>query len=299
MDSFILLKFLGGLILGIIVGSIGAGGSLLAIPILEDMFHVSALKASILSLLVVSSVSFVGLVLNYKSFKGWMFHRGLHMTIFYGACGSLTAHFFSKFGLSLSLSYRSLFFAILLNLACLLMILNAIYLDKPAQNKKLDFKGFRLFGYLLINSIFAVLLGMVTGIFGVGGGFLLVPIILWIAKLNFNYAVICSLAITTINSLSGLSATFGLLTYDEILKAVVLSLFGVVGIVLSYTFKKYYINKDRHEIFEKWSKVCYSGIIFLLSLRYYFIFLNHLELIPLYIKTFIVNVKSFFLTSLF
>ena len=277
LDSLLLLKLLGGLILGLVVSSIGAGGSLLAIPILEDMYFIPPEHASILSLLVVAIVYIVALILHYKELSGWFKNKGFHLSILYGFFGAIVANISSRYGHEIHEPSRSLYFAMLLNLACVIMILNSVFLEGKTANQigLKQKKGLASVSYVIVNAIAASILGALTGIFGVGGGFLLVPVIIFVAKVSFNYAVICSFVIATVNSLSGLSATYSFLSIDEVMKAIILAFFGILGIFASFGFRRYVLQYKNKETFEKISKYLYAIIIFALSIRYYVLYFSY------------------------
>jgi len=272
------LKLLGGFILGLVVGSIGAGGSLIAIPILEDLYYVTPEHASILSLIVVIFVYLTALALNYRELKGWFQSRGFHLSILYGFFGAILSNISSRYGHHLGDQERTISFAILLNVACIIMILNTIFIEgKNAVRPGVPERGgMRSPSYVILNALVASFLGILTGIFGVGGGFLLVPVVLFAARVSFNYAVICSMVISTVNSLSSLTASYEIVSGEEILKAIILSFFGVLGIFASIAFKRFILKNNNKETFEKISKILYAIIVFGLSLRYYLIYFHYL-----------------------
>ncbi|MNY34495.1 Sulfite exporter TauE/SafE [compost metagenome] len=92
-------------------------------------------------------------------------------------------------------------FGILMLLASISMIRNKRN-DEQEQECKSCIKFFRLLGY-------GIAIGLVTGLLGAGGGFLLIPALVFLLKLPMKKAIGTSLLIIALNSLIGFTGDLG------------------------------------------------------------------------------------------
>ena len=202
VTSLEIFGYIGALFIGLVLGLIGGGGSILTVPILVYFMGLSPVIATAYSLFVVGSASLVGTVRNLPKklvdFK----------TAFLFAVPAFSAVYVSRRFLiqaipeviisigSLELSKSMaimLFFALLMLLASFSMIKNrAEQLSKSTGSKHT---------YWLI--LIGVIVGFLTGMVGAGGGFLIIPALVLFAKIPMKKAVATSLLIIAINSLIG------------------------------------------------------------------------------------------------
>ena len=139
-------------------------------------------------------------------------------------------------------SYLLLLFAILMLMASFTMIRKKNYLvDKNQQwietNKRLIF----IFSGLVV--------GMITGLVGAGGGFLIIPILFLIGRLPMNKAVGTSLMIISMNSIVGFVSNFQhKMTIDWIF-LISFSLFTVLGILLGTYLSRFIDGQKLKRIF--------------------------------------------------
>lgn len=199
-----LIGYLISILIGISLGLIGSGGSILTVPLLVYFFHVSPLLATTYSLAIVGLSSIAGVISKLKQklvdFK----------TIFIFGIPSIIGVFSSrKFllpaipeqiynGPNILLTkshFIMLFFATLMLASALSMILGK---NKKKQENVLPFYGFSLM-------LLGFCEGSLTGIVGAGGGFLIIPALVIIAKLPMKRAIATSLVIISIKSLVGFS----------------------------------------------------------------------------------------------
>ena len=197
-----LIGYLVSILIGISLGLIGSGGSILTVPLLVYFFHVSPLLATTYSLAIVGLSSIAGVISRIKQklvdFK----------TILIFGIPSIMGVFSSrKFILPAipELIYEGphfiltkdhfimLFFATLMLIAALSMILG--------ENKKEQEGVLPVYGFSLMLVGFCE--GSLTGIVGAGGGFLIIPALVILAKLPMKKAIASSLVIISIKSLVG------------------------------------------------------------------------------------------------
>lgn len=206
-----ILGYLASIGIGIILGLLGGGGSILSIPILVYLFHVDAVMASAYSLFIVGVTSFVGAIPKYQDHlvnirTGFLFGIPSIATIFVTRKWLVPAIPDIIFQLgSFALSKRLL----ILGLFAFLMILASYSMIKGRKEVETDDREWNL--SLVVFE--GVIIGFLTGMVGAGGGFLIIPALVWLTGLPFKTAVGTSLFIIAINSLMGFLGD--ILNYDN------------------------------------------------------------------------------------
>lgn len=199
--------YIASLFIGLALGLIGGGGSILTIPILVYLFSITPTIAISYSLFIVGFTSLLGAYNSYR--KGLVNFK----TVLLFGSSSITTVFIARkfiipiipdvfFKLGSFEVTHSLFvmvvFAILMLVASIPMIRNRKMVEK-VQAKEDPFK--------LV--MYGVLIGLVTGFLGSGGGFLLIPALVMLMKLPIKEAIGTSLLIIALNSLIGFLGDFG------------------------------------------------------------------------------------------
>jgi len=182
------MEIIGGLIaggfIGAVLGFIGAGGAMLSVPILLYVFDFTPQTATTAALAVVLSAAISGLLPKIKS-KEVLFREALIIW----ALGLSTNILFSF------LAYRLSNSVLTTGLALVLIVAGSSMLIKPIAGTE---KRVPLVWLILISLI----IGMLTGLFGIGGGFLAIPILVLFFKVPQGKAAGTSLAIIAINSIT-------------------------------------------------------------------------------------------------
>ena len=187
--------------IGIILGLLGGGGSILSIPILVYFFHLDAVVASAYSLFIVGVTSLVGAIPKYKDQLVSM-RAGLLFGLPSVICTFVTRKWLipaipdvlvqtESFVLTKRLLVLGSF-ALLMIIASLSMITGRreqIYGEHTSKT--------------LLTIVEGCLIGFLTGLVGAGGGFLIIPALVFITGLPFKTAVGTSLFVIAINSLIG------------------------------------------------------------------------------------------------
>lgn len=176
--------------IGLSLGLIGGGGSIITVPVLVYVLGVEVHQAVGMSLAVVGATSFIGAVLHYR--------RGtveLKTGVFFGVSGILGAYFGSRLTHLLSPAALLLSFAALMILIAVLMLTRKQG-EEDAGNPKnrSNFKA----------ALAGLVVGGLTGFLGVGGGFLIVPALALFGGLSIRDAIGTSLLVITINCTAGL-----------------------------------------------------------------------------------------------
>lgn len=188
-------------LIGVILGILGGGGSILSIPILVYLFNVDAVMASAYSLFIVGTTSLVGAIPKYKDHL-----INIRTGILFGVPSILTIFITRKWIVpaipdiilqteSFTLTKRVL----ILGVFSVLMVLASFSMIRQKNEVENDSQRFRI-ALLVIEGF---LIGFLTGLVGAGGGFLIIPALVLLTGLKFKAAVGTSLFIIAINSLSG------------------------------------------------------------------------------------------------
>lgn len=195
--------YIASLLIGISLGLIGGGGSILTIPVLVYLFHLSPSIATGYSLFIVGCSSLAGAWKNYHkgniNFKA-AFYFGISSIITVVLIRKLLIpvlpeHLFKigNFWITQSL-LTMLLFAIVMIVASLHMIKKQVTVIRDPNDRHI---------HLAKALIRGVEVGILTGLLGAGGGFLIIPILVFSFHLNMKDAIGTSLLIIAMNSLFG------------------------------------------------------------------------------------------------
>ncbi|MCM8571126.1 sulfite exporter TauE/SafE family protein [Gramella jeungdoensis] len=204
MDILEILGYFGALLIGVVLGLIGGGGSILTVPVLVYLLAINPVTATAYSLFVVGTSALVGALRNIPK-KLIDFRTAIVFAIPAFIAVYLTRKFLvpaipeeiftlGSFTLTKGIGIM-IFFAII-------MIVAAISMIKEKDNGR-NLKEEKVsYNYPLI-IVEGVVVGLLTGIVGAGGGFLIIPALVLLAKLPMKKAVATSLLIIAIKSLIG------------------------------------------------------------------------------------------------
>jgi uncharacterized protein len=246
-----IIGYIGAVVMGLSLGLIGGGGSILTVPILVYLFQVDAVLATAYSLFIVGLTSLVGSVSHVR--LGNVHWR---TAIVFGI-PSIISVFLTRSYLVPRIPDPIMTFGQdpsggaalvitksvgLLLLFALIMVMAAYSMIKPAKKSGTDtLKNAEdvqpQFNYPLILAEGAIV-GLVTGLVGAGGGFLIIPALVLLAKLPMKQAVGTSLMIIAAKSLIGF---VGDMRGNEVIDWSFLGVFSsiaVVGILLGSWLSK-------------------------------------------------------------
>ena len=200
------LGYIAAIFIGIVLGLIGGGGSILTVPVLVYLMGIDAVLATAYSLFVVGASSAVGAVNNYR--QGLIDVR----TAVVFAMPSLVAVYLTR--LFLVPSIPVLLFSIgnltvtrdlaIMMLFAVVMVIAAVSMlrGKSCDTPAADTDARKPYNYPLIATE-GVGVGILTGIVAAGGGFLILPALVLLVRLPMKVAVGTSLLIITVKSLIG------------------------------------------------------------------------------------------------
>jgi len=174
-------------IVGIILALFGAGGGMTTVPLLIYFGDIPVKEAIAMSLWVVAGVSLTAIIHQ----RAWeVLHMKLLIT--FGISGIVGSFAGANIGIMIAEQLQSLLFAALLVVVSIWLLLKKTE-PSPAENKK------KTFNYLLA-AVVGITIGALTGILGVGGGFLLVPALIWLGVSQMPITVAHSLVLIILNS---------------------------------------------------------------------------------------------------
>lgn len=189
LAEFNILAGLAGTIVGFVLGLLGSGGSVLAVPLLLYVVGMPSPHMAIgTSAFAVAINAFSGLI-NH-SFKGNVKWR---CAIIFALAGILGSFIGSSVGKSINGDMLLIIFAIVMLIIAVLMFKD----KKSADNAeiKLTFENAKQLVPKLVGAGFVV--GLAAGFFGIGGGFLIVPALIYALEIPIIYAIGSSLVAVT------------------------------------------------------------------------------------------------------
>ncbi|UBZ06718.1 sulfite exporter TauE/SafE family protein [Salegentibacter mishustinae] len=237
-----ILGYFGALIIGVVLGLIGGGGSILTVPVLVYLLAINPVTATAYSLFVVGASALVGAFKNMQK-KLVDFRTAIVFSIpaFIAVYATrkymvpaIPESLFSIGGFEITKNIGiMLFFAII-------MILASVSMIRENGKKKADAEKIS-YNYPLI-IIEGIVVGVLTGIVGAGGGFLIIPALVLLAKLPMKKAVATSLLIIAIKSLIGFIGDVQNMNIDWIFLAIFTGL-SVVGMFVGIYLNKFIDGK--------------------------------------------------------
>jgi len=197
--------YIASIFMGLSLGMIGGGGSILTVPILVYLFAINPILATAYSLFIVGLTALVGggfylkkgevdlktgLIFAVPSFVGVYLTRAFVVPQLPDPVFSLGQHAISKPLLIM------LVFAVLMVVASISMI-------KTRKDSVLPSKDFSPVNRFFLISLEGLVVGGITGFVGAGGGFLIIPALVLLVGMPMKIAVGTSLFIIAAKSLLG------------------------------------------------------------------------------------------------
>ena len=214
------MEILIGFLIGLVLGLTGAGGSVFAVPLLVFVLGLSAQQAVGISLVAVGISALFGVLLRLKSNQILWLPAAVY---------SIIGGLFSPLGVFMNQHIPS--FWLMLGFSALVVIV-AVRLWQQAHKTPEQTRSVRsslsasndntkalcrinnnqpfALGFRCVSgmALGAILTGILSGLFGVGGGFLIVPTLLFLLGIGIQQAVATSLLIISVVSLSGFASFF-------------------------------------------------------------------------------------------
>lgn len=224
------------IVIGLVMGLIGGGGSILSVPIFVYIFGFDSFTATTLSLFVVGATSLVGstgfmkqklvdfptaFIFGIPSILGVLFSRRIVLP-------HLPEYIINRWGMTVTKDmFLLLLFAILMLVSSYKMIRKT---ERPSGRKQ----NGNNYTILISQGLFV---GIITGLIGAGGGFLIVPALVMLLGLPMKKAVGTSLVIISMNSLLGFVSSLKMVKADWSFLTVFTSL-SIIGIFVGIALAK-------------------------------------------------------------
>lgn len=237
-----IFAYLAAILIGISLGLIGSGGSILTVPVLVYILGIDPVNATGYSLFIVGTTSFIGAIFYFR--KGLINFKAA--TVF--AIPALISVFLTRYYLVPAIPnelfnvgeflvtkqiFIMLFFAILMLLAAISMI--KIRSEEELETE-LDFN----FPMIIVEG---AIVGVLTGLVGAGGGFLIIPALVILAKIPMKMAVGTSLVIIAVKSLIGFLGDVGANTELDWNILALFSVLSILGIFIGSFLSKFVSSK--------------------------------------------------------
>jgi len=240
-----ILVYVGALFIGLVLGLTGGGGSILTVPILVYLMSINPVTATAYSLFIVGTTSTFGAIQNYRKNlvdikNGFIFaipsFIAVYLTRKYIVPEIPKVIIESPFLITKD-TFLMLFFAVI-------MVFGALsVLKKKSQNTNSEEKR-----NLILIGIQTFTIGIIIGLVGAGGGFLIIPSLILFAKLPMRKAVGTSLFIIAMNSLVGFIGDVQNLEIDWLF-LLTFSAISVAGIFTGMYLTKYTNESQLKKIF--------------------------------------------------
>lgn len=175
--------------IGVVMGLLGGGGSIIAVPALTGLLHFPPKEAVVISLAVVGTAAAAGAVGSFA--------RGalpLTAGLVVGLAASVGAYFGGFLGARLADATQLRVLGVVMLVAAVIMFMRPAVGSAPAKRRS-----------LAVLVLLGLPLGVLTGLVGVGGGFLIVPALVIVARLPMREATAASLVVITMAAASGLA----------------------------------------------------------------------------------------------
>lgn len=230
MELTVIIGYIASILIGISLGLIGGGGSILTVPVLVYLFAVDAVTATAYSLFIVGASSLVGAWPKYK--QGFV---NLKTAIIFGIPSIASVYATRKFlvpaipnelgniaGIEITKSL------LMMMLFAVLMVAASFSMIRSNTKKIEEEESLQKFNYPMI-LLEGALVGILTGLVGAGGGFLIIPALVMLSKLPMKQAVGTSLLIIAAKSLIGFTGDLGNRTMDWtlLLSVTILAIAGI------------------------------------------------------------------------
>ncbi len=234
-----ILGYFASILIGISLGMLGSGGSILTVPVLVYLMGINPLLATTSSLFIVGTTSLIGGLRAYS--VGLVDFRAITefgipsiFSIFitrHYVLPALPDHLFTIGSIQVSTDmFLMVVFAILMLAASITMIYNDRELNSNDMLVEINRRN-----KVVPLVILGILIGFITGLLGAGGGFLIIPTLTLFLTLPMKKAVGTSLLIIAINSLFGF--LFSLKQFDYNWTILVgFTILSIIGIFIGSKF---------------------------------------------------------------
>ncbi len=203
--------------IGVALGLLGGGGSVLALPILTSVMGVAVKPAIAMTLVIVGTVSLLGMIPHWRAGRvRW------RVAAIFGASTAIGAFLGARVaGLPwVTPTMQMMLFAVMMLLAAIATIRRSQQTPPAAEPDPPGVVALAAYPKPVCRYCWLWLVsegigvGLLTGLVGVGGGFAIVPALVLLGKVPMKEAIGTSLVIIAVNSIAGLAGYAGHVTID-------------------------------------------------------------------------------------
>lgn len=202
-DIYQIIGYTGAFFVGLVLGLLGSGGSILALPIMVVCFGIQPVKATAYSLFIIGTTALIGTFQNLKNKLVDPKTAGLF------GVPAVAAIIFTRLKVLPALPptihigkqlvfEKNIFIMILFSILMILASIPMIRGVKERAGAKRPRPG--------ILMAFGALVGFISGMVGAGGGFLIIPALSIFMKIPIKSAIATSIMVVSINSIAGFMA---------------------------------------------------------------------------------------------
>ena len=227
------LAWLGAMAIGVSLGLLGSGGSILTVPVLVYLIGQDEKLAIAGSLAIVGAIALAGSLPYLKKKQvDW------RIVVLFGIPGMLGTYMGAWLAAWVTGLVQLALFAVVMLLASWQMLKPVVLDDSPHQPREIWKIG--LDGFLV---------GILTGLVGVGGGFLIVPALVLLGGLSMHRAVATSLVIIALKSFTGFWKYLDVLDQQGLtLDWNVIAIVTALGVVGSFAGSRIAGRVDQHKL---------------------------------------------------
>ncbi len=200
-----LLGFALAALIGLSLGLLGGGGSILTVPIFVYVLGFAAKPAIAMSLPVVGATSLVGALGHWRAGN-----VNMRMALLFGGVAMVGAYAGARLAILVSGTVQLTVLAVVMLAAAASMFRSGRRRAAPAEAGESSVDGGAMSLWLVL--VVGVGVGLLTGLVGIGGGFLVVPALVVLGKVPMKQAIGTSLVVIAMNSLSGFLGYLGQVT---------------------------------------------------------------------------------------
>lgn len=230
------IGYLASIIIGLSLGLIGGGGSILAVPILVYLFKISPEQSTTYSLFIVGFTSMIGSFGHYR-----LGNLKLKSALIFAVPSIISLLFIRKSILSYIPSTITSINGFDITKDLLIMVVFAFLMVATSfsmiKKSKIVVEAPEI-NFIML-AVIGLLVGVIIGFLGAGGGFLIIPALLFFGNLPMKQAVGTSLFIIFINSMIGFTGDLlgGITVNYKFL--IIISLMAIIGLIIgTYLSKK-------------------------------------------------------------
>jgi uncharacterized protein len=194
----LILGFALAALIGLSLGMLGGGGSIITVPILVYVLGFEPKPAIAMSLAVVGATSLFGAAGHWRAGN-----VNVRVAVIFGGVAMFGTYLGARLAVFFTGSAQLALFAVVMLLAAFFM-----FRDRPARPRPTLTAAERRMANTLIASE-GLAVGILTGLVGVGGGFLIVPALVLLGGLQMKEAIGTSLAVIAVKSFAGFVGYLG------------------------------------------------------------------------------------------